>query len=828
MLDSSASRWTSVYAPLRPLWSERWFRCLLCRDSRNNRDVTIKALRPSVLLVASERRRALRALRREAEILEMLGREPGRPVFPRLVEASLDEAQPWIALERLAGPTLEELWIQDDGEQPGRSRWTLPELLEAILSLRSGLVSLVQQGHVHGFLRPGVLSLDEESGKDSGARRAFQLRVRDLGCATLDTDEAPIPPSYALPYVSPLVLERRTAPSWEADAWSLAAIVLEQVTGEVAFRAKSSGLTHQNWFLARRLAAEEPKPERLDPLPAGLRRWLATAMDRRIRPEKAEAFFDGIGPCIEEGRGHSLWSKAALPVDLVSESALAEAERFARDLGLREGFDEREDVAATESTFSTHHGNLERLVQTGGSRRADSVRERAALLRNELLALHPRLKLNPPSVSEVKRHETAYRSLRSLALAVQPISEKLDPERSTAEPWKAWLDELRPILTDPMDPDPSGDPALASGKALAARIGVLQGQTEHVRRVVDQATKLMQGVVSGLGQRLADIVTSRSRNLTALDSRTSEVLRKFPSRVAAVAARSATVELLFEVLAIEADGLKLVDLIDKLPLAEPEPPPVVAPPVVHDPEPTTVEEEPDAPWLEPLVRKAAASLQTILQRILAARRTELVVLLSVAALGVAALGVARWLRYRTGPSPPPPVEVVVVPDLPEVVRALEIDDGTGFKQVQSGEALSLRPNQVVSVVVTCSGGSRAQWEIPGAEIAGIDRRCSERCAVPPTETATVWIYGRPGQRLVIRQGDQRTELSQPGWLTFKKGAPIRVEDSSGRRGEVPNPTKDDLLSTIKGLAAKRSDAPLIRSVTKRRVEGVLAAAGEGP
>jgi serine/threonine protein kinase len=210
------------FEPDTPIAEGRWvlkslgggnrFEVFLVWDEKLFSPVVAKVLRPDRV----EDERALRALRREAELLGRLA----HPVLVRGFGAVLDGRCPHVLLEDVDGPTLRRL-IGRHGSLP------LEQLLPLALHVASALHYLSTERVVHFDVKPGNIVM------------AVPPRLIDLSLAR-SFDDAPriAKPVGTSSYIAPEVC---TAPgSGEqigpaVDVWSFGATLYEAITGERAF-----------------------------------------------------------------------------------------------------------------------------------------------------------------------------------------------------------------------------------------------------------------------------------------------------------------------------------------------------------------------------------------------------------------------------------------------------------------------------------------------------------------------------------------------------------------------------------------------------------------
>jgi eukaryotic-like serine/threonine-protein kinase len=210
------------FEPDTPIAEGRWvlkslgggnrFEVFLVWDEKLFSPVVAKVLRPDRV----EDERALRALRREAELLERLA----HPVLVRGFGAVLDGRCPHVLVEDVDGPTLRRL-IRRHGSLP------LEQLLPLALHVASALHYLSTERVVHFDVKPGNIVM------------AVPPRLIDLSLAR-SFDDAPriAKPVGTSSYMAPEVCAapgsgEQIGPS--ADVWSFGATLYEAITGEPSF-----------------------------------------------------------------------------------------------------------------------------------------------------------------------------------------------------------------------------------------------------------------------------------------------------------------------------------------------------------------------------------------------------------------------------------------------------------------------------------------------------------------------------------------------------------------------------------------------------------------
>lgn len=247
-------------------------------DDRLCTTVVAKVLRPD----RTEDERALRALRREAELLERLA----HPVLVRGFGAVLDGPYPHVLLEDLDGRTLRRL-VDRYNPLP------LDQLLPLAVSIASVLHYLSTESIVHLDVKPGNIVMN------------VPPRLIDLSLARSVESAAELRiPVGTHAYMAPEVCE---VPSSQhpvgaaADVWGLGATLYYAMTGEVPFPREPDAASSEEPTVRFPQLVEEPEPLGQG-FPAGLESLIMRmlAKDPAERPAAREvvtvleSFVDGL------------------------------------------------------------------------------------------------------------------------------------------------------------------------------------------------------------------------------------------------------------------------------------------------------------------------------------------------------------------------------------------------------------------------------------------------------------------------------------------------------------------------------------------------------
>lgn len=246
------------------------------RHEELNMDVAIKF----ALADGRDRDAVLERFRFEAQVAAQLSSRTPRVVAVH--DAGLFESMPYLAMECVAGRSLEQILETEGAQPPARVAELVEQVAEALAVAHA-------QGIWHRDIKPANLLVIEEGDR-------WAVKVADFGVAkaldtSLDVDAPKTTSVGALigtpAYMSP---EQITGaePTAKSDLWSLAVVAYEALSGELPFRAP----TVQGLMRVISIGQRPPPLPRQSPaVDAWFRRALAPDPDRRFAvDELAEAF----------------------------------------------------------------------------------------------------------------------------------------------------------------------------------------------------------------------------------------------------------------------------------------------------------------------------------------------------------------------------------------------------------------------------------------------------------------------------------------------------------------------------------------------------------
>jgi tRNA A-37 threonylcarbamoyl transferase component Bud32 len=249
------------YQALRILGHGGFATTYLARHATTGQEVALKVLHPHRLRDPEFTKRFAQEAR--------LGALLDHPYLVRLLDPGAPEGTSWIALEYVAGPTLEE-HLKARGPLP------VEESIQIALCVAQAIAYAHAHGVVHRDLKPGNIILGAQGPKvmDLGIARELDTHTMTTTYAFLGT------PMYAAPEAQ---LVARAGPA--ADRYSLGVILFEMLAGAPPF----SGPTPFAILDRHRSAPVPELPAALE-VPAALARLLRRLLDKdpEQRPEDGE------------------------------------------------------------------------------------------------------------------------------------------------------------------------------------------------------------------------------------------------------------------------------------------------------------------------------------------------------------------------------------------------------------------------------------------------------------------------------------------------------------------------------------------------------------
>jgi serine/threonine protein kinase len=258
---------------------------------------------------ASAASEALLRFQREAKVTSALQ----HPNIVQVIDFSTTEGgQPYLVMEFLDGPELAQVM---NGSRP----LPLPRIISYVKQIASGLIAAHEHDVVHRDLKPQNIFVLKVAGSDQDLVKIVDFGISKISAVTATITSASTVIGTAQ-YMSPeQALGRIEQIDARTDQFSLALIVYEMLTGEIAFRGESvSSVVYQ-------IVHEEPRAlvDPNGPIPPGVAAVLkrALAKDKTRRFQTVKAFADAF-----EGA-------AAAPAS-ASATTLA-SQRSTLDAGLR-------------------------------------------------------------------------------------------------------------------------------------------------------------------------------------------------------------------------------------------------------------------------------------------------------------------------------------------------------------------------------------------------------------------------------------------------------------------------------------------------------------
>jgi tRNA A-37 threonylcarbamoyl transferase component Bud32 len=249
------------YQTLRILGHGGFATTYLARHSLTGQEVALKVLHPHRLRDPEFTQRFAQEAR--------LGALLDHPFLVRLLDPGPPEGTSWIALEYVAGPTL-EAHLKASGALP------VAEAIQTALCIAEAIAYAHAHGVVHRDLKPGNIILGAQGPKvmDLGIARELDTHTMTTTYAFLGT------PLYAAPEAQ---LVAKAGPA--ADRYSLGVILFEMLAGAPPFGGQTPFA-----ILDQHRSAPAPDIQAVRDVPAALARLLRRLLDKdpEQRPEDGE------------------------------------------------------------------------------------------------------------------------------------------------------------------------------------------------------------------------------------------------------------------------------------------------------------------------------------------------------------------------------------------------------------------------------------------------------------------------------------------------------------------------------------------------------------
>jgi len=265
------------YHILRPLGHGAFATTYLARHRDTEREVALKVLHPHLAHDPESRRR----FSQEAQ----LGASLGHPRLAAVLDPGSGSELGWIAMEYVAGPTL-EAWLKQRGRLPQR------EAVAIALAIAEVMVYAHARGVVHRDLKPANIILGAQGPK------VMDLGIaRELDSSGLTTTHGFLgTPLYAAPEAQ---LHGQAGPA--ADRYSLGVMLFEMLAGWPPFQGQTPFA-----ILDQHSRAPVPDLRTLAQVPPDLARLVERLLEKEPeqRPEDGElvAKLEHWRQALDEGR----------------------------------------------------------------------------------------------------------------------------------------------------------------------------------------------------------------------------------------------------------------------------------------------------------------------------------------------------------------------------------------------------------------------------------------------------------------------------------------------------------------------------------------------
>jgi|GEM_PF-809418 len=273
-------------------------------DTRLDRTVALKVLKPECLARAGARERFLQEARAAAAIRN--------DHVVTIFSVENEEAVPFLAMEYIDGESLQQR-VDREGALSGR------EVRDIGIQIATGLAASHDLGLMHRDVKPANILLEEGTGR---------ARITDFGLARVITKPGDTPPglmSGTPQFMSPEQAEGRPV-NHRSDLFSLGSVLYSLAAGRPPFRAFSS------LAVLRRVVETEPQPlsEIRSDLPAALIQLIEQLLKKAPdeRPVSAHEVVDALSaiPDPDAENSHSA-SLQPVAVPAAGQSSVAETDQ---------------------------------------------------------------------------------------------------------------------------------------------------------------------------------------------------------------------------------------------------------------------------------------------------------------------------------------------------------------------------------------------------------------------------------------------------------------------------------------------------------------------
>jgi serine/threonine protein kinase len=191
----------------------------LAQDTRLDREVALKVMKPSVAANPQAKQRFLR----EAKACAALRHDHIITIY----QVGEDRGVPFLAMEFLEGMPLDQ-WLSS-----GR-KLTIPQILRIGREIAKGLAAAHEKGLIHRDIKPGNVWLDKHSGR---------VKILDFGLARTAKEDVNITQSGAIvgtpAYMAP-EQARGEKVDGRCDLFSLGCVLYRLCTGDIPFKGETT------------------------------------------------------------------------------------------------------------------------------------------------------------------------------------------------------------------------------------------------------------------------------------------------------------------------------------------------------------------------------------------------------------------------------------------------------------------------------------------------------------------------------------------------------------------------------------------------------------